>query len=248
MMRGLTGLIAVLAVLTAAGPAGAAGCHAPADELHYRVLWGDDDVGSHDMTFTRDGDTLRVRIRTRIDADLMLVNVLDLKHDGEEIWRDGRFESYRGQTVSNDNVFDVSVAREDDGYRLDRNGLVSHIPANSIPGSLWCESIIGPPGEAFVIDYLKGRLRHVRIEAPAPSDIESGGRALPTTRHQIVDGYDSEIWFDEAAIGLRARFPAKMGPMVILDLAGPGRTGARQGSRNSGQPVDPAGGAVKNER
>ncbi len=248
MIRILTGLFASLSVLAAAAPVGAVGCDAPAGELHYRVLWGDDDVGSHDMTFTRDGDALRVRIRTRIDANLMLVNVLDLKHDGEETWRNGQFESYRGQTVSNDDVFDVSVEPEGDGYRLDRNGLVSHIPANSIPGSLWCESIIGPPGEAFIIDYLKGRLRHVRIEATAASDIESGGRALPATRHQIIDGYDSEIWFDESAIGLRARFPAKMGPMVVLDLDRPGQTAARQGSRNSGLPVDPAGGSVKNER
>lgn len=248
MIRVLTGLFAFLAVLATTAPVGAAGCDAPAGELHYRVLWGDDDVGSHDMTFTRDDDALRVRIRTRIDANLMLVNVLDLKHDGEEIWRDGRFESYRGQTVSNDDVFDVSVEPEGDGYRLDRNGLVSHIPASSIPGSLWCESIIGPPGEAFVIDYLKGRLRHVRIEPPAASDIESGGRALPATRHRIVDGYDSEIWFDDAAIGLRARFPAKMGPMVVLDLERPGQAASRLSGGNSGQPVDPTGAAVKNER
>lgn len=244
MSRLLTGPFALVAALAAATPAGAAGCDAPAGDLRYRVLWGDDDVGSHEMSFARDGDALHVRIRTRIDADLMLVDVLDLNHDGEEVWRDGRFESYRGRTVSNDDVYEVTVEPEGDGYRLDRNGLVSHIPANSIPGSLWCEAIIGPPGEAFVIDFLKGRLRHVRIESPAPSDIEAGDRTVGAMRHRIVDGYDSEIWFDDSAVGLRARFPAKMGPMVVLDLERP----ARQSDGNAGRPVDPAGASVKNER
>ena len=198
--------------------AAAAVCEPPAETLRYRVVWGGDEIGRHELSFVREGNALLVRSRTEIDADMMFMDLLDLSHEGEEVWRDGRMERYRGRTIDNDEVFDVTVEPEGDGYRLTRNGRASHIPSRSIPGSLWCESTIGPPGEAVVIDLVKGRLRQVRIDPTSPSVVDRNGRRIPARRHQIVGGYDREVWFAETGVGLRARFPAKMGPSVVLEL------------------------------
>ncbi|MBT5413027.1 MAG: hypothetical protein HOK81_00355 [Rhodospirillaceae bacterium] len=248
MARGVTvKLVAIFcaAALMAVGvPAAAAtDCEAPADVLRYRVLWGGDEVGSHELSFSREGDALRVRSRTDIDADMLLMDVLDLIHRGEEVWRANRMESYRGRTVDNGEVFEVSVEPEADGYRLTRNGRASHIPTSAIPGSLWCETIIGPPGEGLVVDLVKGRLRQVRIGAPESFTLVREGRNLPGKRFRISGGYDRELWFDESGIGLRARFPAKMGPDVVLELQTP-----RRGSVVLPGSVDPMDAEVKDER
>ena len=200
----------------AASPAFAA-CDHPDGTVAYTVRWGDDRIGKDEIEFRHEENRLIVRTRMQVQASMLFVTVLRMTHESEEVWIDGRFHSFKGRTVDNDDVYEVSIEAADDGFKVVRNGEVTHVPAGFLPGWPRCAEIMEPTGSRVMVDMLKGKTGTVEVRGPKADTVVARGQPVIARHYAMTGGELSrEAWFDMDGRFLRARAPAKMGPSITI--------------------------------
>ncbi len=209
---------AALTLLALGATSAEAACTAPAKRLDYAVRWAGDVIGTQSLQFTEDGDTLIVRVTSEVRARLLFMTLIDLKPESEERWVQGRLRSFKGRTVDNGDVTDVRIETDGDALKVVRNGEAARVPADAVVGSLWCAETLAKPGTAAFIDTVKGRTGAVTISPAREETIAVKGTDVRTRRVEITGVQEREVWHDERGIGVRARFPAKLGPKVSVEL------------------------------
>lgn len=215
MMR-RSALLAALLTLVAV-PAWAA-CDAPDGKIAYAVRWGDDRIGTDEVEFLHDGDRLLVRTRMEVKASMLFVTVLRMKHESEEVWVDGRLRSFRGRTVDNGDVFEVTIEPAPDGFKVTRNGESRIVPAGFLPGSPWCTEVLSPLGSRTLVDLLKGKVGTVDLVRRPDEILTIAGQTIAAQHYDMAGELQRESWFDAQGRFLRARVPAKLGPKVTIGL------------------------------
>ncbi|MBM3540970.1 MAG: hypothetical protein FJX51_02885 [Alphaproteobacteria bacterium] len=209
---------AALALLALGSGAAEAACTAPAKRLDYAVRWAGDVIGAQSLQFAQDGDALVVRVTSEVRARLLFMTLIDLKHESEERWVQGRLRSFKGRTVDNGDVTEVRIEAEGDALKVVRNGEATRVAADAVVGSLWCAETLAKPGAATFIDTVKGRTGAVTLSPAREETIAAGGSDIRARRVEITGVQEREVWHDERGIGVRARFPAKLGPKVSVEL------------------------------
>ncbi len=207
---------AALAFPTAAPATGP--CHPPAPELEYTVLLGGSPIGYQRMAFHGDGARLVVRTEVEISASFLFVPLIDLTHQSEEVWIDGRFHTFDGRTVDNGRETLVSVSAGAEGLTAYRNGEATPLPATFLPGGLWCRESLEVDGPVLLFDTVKGRTGTVEIHDAGEDDVEVRGAHSRATRYELTGAFEREVWFAPDGTGLRARTPSKLGPGITLEL------------------------------
>lgn len=206
----LFGAAVALALFT-----GLAGGSAPAAEavrgaalgqtVEYHIMHSKyDEIGSHALTFSRDGDDLVVDVATRIKVRILFVTVHSESADRRETWRDGRMVAYRSHTDENGKLFDVTAREESGGLIIE--GPEGRILADGpvFPTNPWNPDIVSGTVE---MDTKTGGLLKVAVVADGEETVEIAGRALPAAKYRITGELERELWFDAAGNLLRFRFP-----------------------------------------
>jgi hypothetical protein len=215
-MRNAVGTLFVLLASLASAPAHAA-CEQTDGKMTYTVRWGDDAIGKDEIEFRREDNRLIVHTHMQVRATMLMVTVLRLTHDSDEIWVDGKFQSFKGKTVDNGDVFEVSIEPEGDGFRVTRNGETTRVPTGFLPGWPRCVDTMDPTGPRIMVDMLKGRTGTVDVRGPKPDSIMVDGRSVPARYYDMTGGeLAREAWFDADGKFLRARAPAKLGPKITI--------------------------------
>ncbi|MFN0044125.1 MAG: DUF6134 family protein [Alphaproteobacteria bacterium] len=205
--------------LVALAPTAArAGCTAPAERLDYVISWAGGAIGHQQIVFEGAGDRLSVRTKMRVHASLLFVSLIDLAHDSEEIWVGGRLHSYRGRTVDNEAVTDIAIRPDGEGLLVTRNAEATRVPSDALPGSLWCAQTLAKAGPNVLIDLVKGRTGQVAVSAPREEVVSVRGAEVRVRKVEIQGFFEREVWHDSNGVGVRARFPAKLGPKVVVEL------------------------------
>ena len=212
-------IAAIAWCLVALAPIAAhAACTAPAERLDYVISWAGGTIGHQQIVFERAGDKLSVRTKMRVHASLLFVTLIDLAHDSEEIWFGGRFRSYQGRTVDNEAVTDITVHPDGEGLLVTRNAEATRVPSDALPGSLWCAETLAKAGPNVLIDLVKGRTGQVTVSAPREEAVGVRGAEVRARKVEIQGFFEREVWHDLNGVGVRARFPAKLGPKVVVEL------------------------------
>lgn len=215
-MRKALGVLLVLLLPLAASPASAL-CDRPDGKVVYTVRWGDDRIGRDEIEFRNEENRLIVRTRMQVKASMMFVTVLRLTHESEEVWAGGRLVSFKGRTVDNDDVYEVAIEPDNDGFKVVRNGEATHVPAGFLPGWPRCSAMMEPTGPRIMVDMLKGRTGTVDVRGPKTDTIMTGGQSVLARYYDMEGGeLEREAWFDADGRFLRARAPAKLGPSITI--------------------------------
>jgi hypothetical protein len=210
--------VALAAFLLLSAGAAEAACVAPAKRLDYTVRWAGDAIGKQSINFAEDGEALVVRVTTEVRASLLFMTLIDLKHESEERWVGGRLVAFKGRTVDNDDVTTVAIESDADAFKLTRNGETVRVPLDAVIGSLWCADAVAKSGSATYIDTVKGRNGPITLSPAREERFTVMGAEMRAKRVEITGVQEREIWHDERGIGVRARFPAKFGPKVSIEL------------------------------
>lgn len=207
------------AALAIPAPAAATGrCHPPAPELNYTVLWSGSPIGYQRIAFEGDGERFMVRTEVEISASFLFVPLIDLTHQSEEVWIDGRFRGFTGRTVDNGRETLVSVSAGTNGLTAYRNGEATLLPATFLPGSLWCRASLDVQGPVLLLDTVKGRTGVVEVHDAGQDELEVRGARTRATHYEVTGAFEREVWFGTNGTGLRASLPAKVGPRITLEL------------------------------
>ena len=205
----LLGLAAALAVSMglAAGAAQAAETvrGAAAGKVEYRIDHSKyDEIGSHVVTFSREGEDLVVDVAIDIKVKILFFTGHSVVSERRETWRGGRMVAYKAHTDENSELFDVTARAE--GGKLVIEGPEGRAEADGavFPTHPWNPEIVKG---AVQMDTKTGKLLNVTV-APAGSEaIEVAGKAVETSKYTVTGDLERELWFDAKGNWIQLRFP-----------------------------------------
>lgn len=199
-----TSIFAVLALSAQIFAAASAHAAVPKNgHLDFTVLRNGEKIGRHDMSFSVDGDALKVDIKTDIAVKVLFVTAYRFEHEGHEIWQNGRLVRLWSQTNDDGKhhtldatATDVALAVVGDGNRTDA-------PVGIIPASLWNEGILSG---GTVLNTLDGQPMAVQIQNMGQEAVDVRGKSTPANHFVVTGGLERELWFDAQNVLVKVRF------------------------------------------
>ena len=177
-------LAVALAMFTglAAGSANAAETVRGASDgkVEYRIVHSKyDEIGSHSVSFSRNGGDLVVDVAINIEVKFLFIAVHSLVAERRETWRDGRFVGYKSHTDENSDLFDVSARAEGDKLIIEGpDGKVEEIDLTD--QDIGWSKISSENGNELVM-ALAGKSASCSWTS-RPTPIRAGGSWRPTAR------------------------------------------------------------------
>ncbi len=198
MTHALRAALAAAFLLAAGSAADAAGPRT----LTYRILMGDDPIGTETVKLDPQGDVTRVAVTATTRVKVLFIN-FRYDHQREEVWKGGTLDQMRAKTDDDGTPHSMEMARRGAGYALTVDGKAGEVPANALPLTLWTPEVLKRPTLLSVID---GKPYNVRVESLGAETLDIGGRAIKATHHRISGDVERDLWFDADGTLLKTRF------------------------------------------
>lgn len=167
--------LALLLALAATVPATAAAqlqmAALPLDPMQFKVTRNGEPLGTHRVSFSREGDSLIVDIAIRFEVRLAFITVFRYQHDAREVWRDGRLVAFDSLTDDDGDRFQVAARATPEGLRVAGTGGEYLAPTGTVPSSYWHYGMIR---HTRVLDSQSGRMIDL-VATPAGAREETVG-------------------------------------------------------------------------
>ncbi|NUB25931.1 DUF6134 family protein [Azospirillum brasilense] len=195
---------ALRAALTAAGLLLSAATAQAAEPrtLNYRILMGDDPVGSETVRLEHQSDVTKVAVTASTRVKVLFIN-FRYDHKREEVWKGGMLDSMSAQTDDDGTPHAIRMMRSGSGYAVTVDGKAGQAGADTLPLTLWTPEVLKRPTLLSVID---GKPYSVRTDLVGTETLTVGGRAVPAQHHRISGDVERDLWFDAQGTLLKTRF------------------------------------------
>lgn len=221
--------ILVTAMLALPGPVAATG--GSADELLFRVMLDDKDIGVHRFSVEPHDDGERVDIQADFDVTFFAIPVYSYDHRNREVWRDGCLA--RIESTTDDNGDEFRVDGEDLGDRFvvaTQSGKVEFDAECVMSFAYWNRDFLtqgrllnAQTGEYLPISLDDLGTRQLRL---GESSVTAQGYRLSNRAEEI----DIDVWY-ETGTGRWLSLESRVGgerTLRYLPLAGAAAERARQ--------------------
>ena len=88
------------------------------EEMRFRVLLDNKDIGYHTFTIARQGDAKVVNIKAEFDVRLFFIRAYNYLHENVETWQDGCLRRIESLTNDNGHRFEVNGEKKNDSFEL----------------------------------------------------------------------------------------------------------------------------------
>lgn len=170
--------------------------------LSYRILMGDDLIGSEEVKLEPQGDRRKVTVTATTRVKVLFIN-FRYDHRREELWKGATLESMRATTDDDGTPHTLELDRKGGGYTLTADGKPVELPITALPLTMWTPEVLKRPLLLSVID---GARYNVAARALGMETIEAGGRKIEAQHHRIEGDVERDLWFAADGTLLKTRF------------------------------------------
>lgn len=163
--------------------------------LRFRTMYHDAQVGSHRITFRSDGDRLTVATHIDITIKVLFFTAFRYLHDAVEVWQFGRLLSVVSTTEDNGLRLKVSGYATNDGFRIIGADGPYLAPAHLLTSnSLWNPRLMR---EGRVIDVQHGGEIGLVVKPFGEEIVETPQGPVLARRYQIITPNNAgSLFFD----------------------------------------------------
>jgi len=209
-VRLAAGLLAMLAVSSL--PASAAEIAGiPANNvLHFSVMRDGDQIGTHDVMFSNEGDNLSVDISTDVHVKMPLLGITlyEFTHEGHERWHDGVLESLSSQTNDDGESKTLNVVKAGEVLQIESNTAAHQSRPGIMPASLWNPDVVG---QGVLLNTLDGSEMTVTIDQLGSESIEAGGTTVEANHLRISGDLERDVWYTSGGVLVGVQFKGEDG-------------------------------------
>ncbi len=167
------------------------------DELLFRVMLDDKDIGVHRFAVTRQSDRELVHIVADFDVTFFAIPVYSYDHSNREVWRDGCLERIESKTDDNGDEFRVEgedlgdrfvVATKNDRVELGVDCVMSF--------AYWNPDFLA---QSRLLNAQTGDYLPVTIEALGTESLRLGEASVTARRYRLLnrdEEIDISVWYD----------------------------------------------------
>jgi len=192
-----------LVVWLVAWPAAAQQTPAP---LVFTVMQNGSPMGTHRVSFARDGDTLTVDTAIRFEVKLAFITVFRYQHDAREVWQGGRLIAFDSLTDDDGDRFQVAARAAPEGLRVAGSGGSYTVPASTVPSSYWH---IGMTKHARVLDSQSGRMIDLVATPAGTGTVPVAGQPVPARLFRLTGEITGELAYGPDDEWVKLRFTTR---------------------------------------
>lgn len=181
------------------------------EKIVFDVIRKDDKVGTHEVTFTRDGDDIIATSRFEVSIKVLIVPVYSYLYTSTERWRNGKLISLSAETNDNGDLSELKVSRANGKLVLTGSGGDLTADGGLYPTTHWNSGVIG---STEVINTITGKINAVTMENRGVKSITTNTGKRPATHFAYQGDLSTEVWYDSAGKWVKMRFPGKDGVMI----------------------------------
>jgi hypothetical protein len=185
-------LIALGAIL---GQPAAAQQVPPEGTVEFAIMRNGDQIGTHRLTFRREGDRLLVDLAVNVQVRVLGITAYRFTQTGNEVWRNGRLVALESNGNNDGTAFAVRVREADGGLVAESGGRNVRFPADAIPTDVWNPLQLQ---RSVLLHSLEGTALRATTRDLGERTFTIGGRAV-ATRGTYLDAppdYQRSLWFD----------------------------------------------------
>lgn len=197
-------------------PSGAIENSAPAsNRIAFRVIRDGVEIGSHELTFRRDGERLTVDIAIDLNVTFLGLSLYRYRHRGSETWEGDRLIALQTTTDNNGEAHQVRGRASENGILVAADGQERLFPADAVPSSHWNRSwVAGRP----LINSQNGEPIRFSASGRGLEPVETPSGVVAAQHFTIAGDLRKEIWFDEAGHWVKTSFAAPDGSTISYAL------------------------------
>ncbi len=171
----------------------------------FSVLYKDQRIGAHTVTFATETGQTRVTTEINLVVKALFFTVYAFNHRSEEIWSDERLMSLSSETVEDGETIQVKGAATPKGFRVvSKAGPFIAASGSLTSNSMWTETLVE---QDLVIDAHHGGVIGVSVRKIADEQIAIAGRRIRTTRYRfITPNLAGSIWYDDSSRWVQGEF------------------------------------------
>lgn len=178
----------------------------PHDPLGFTVLRNGDVVGSHTVRFQPAAEGVSVTIDTNVVVKVAMIPVYRFEHHGQELWQRDHLLALTSTTNDDGTRHSLKVSGAGAVLEVDGDGAVSHLPAATLPASLWNRATIS---QRTLLNSLDGHAMTVSITDLGDDTVTVAGQPRLAHHYSMVGDLNRELWYDGAGTLVRLRFKGK---------------------------------------
>ncbi|MFL2771303.1 MAG: DUF6134 family protein [Rhodospirillaceae bacterium] len=170
-------------------------------------------VGSHKVSFGRDGDQLIVESEFKLKVKVFFVTAYKFVFEATGIWQGGALVSIKGNVNDNGKKIKIDAYRDDDG-KFFTTGKKGEFVADSwvYPTTHWN---IGSVDQSAVLNMLTGNLDKVLVRRLGIETIETLTGSLEAEKFEYTgDLRDTNVWYDREGRWVKMVFTTKSGETI----------------------------------
>lgn len=187
-------------------------------KLVFKIMREGTPIGQYAVDIATTGKLTTVDVTTHIKVSVLFLTAYHLSHTGREIWSNGQFVSYKGQTNDNGTQHVVSIRANPDDTTVVANGRHLTAPKGAIPASLWNLKFVN---KSVLIDPDNGRVVPVKVVDMGPETLVVQG-VKETANHYHIHGMKRDVWMMNGE-PVRFQLIGSDNSAVVSELQPPGR-------------------------
>ncbi len=186
-----------------------------ADKLAFRLICHGGPIGTHTMTFHRDGDALTVDIAVDVLVKFGPIPFVRYTHRNQELWRRDRLVGFTSQTYRNGTKMHALAQRTDSGVAVDGSGTSPYIaPDNALATTHWNSRMLRGP----MIGTQDGMLVHPAVSLQPDDKIRlASGEEIPARHYRLSGDLNLELWYDHNDTWASMRFTVDDGSVISYE-------------------------------
>jgi hypothetical protein len=207
-----------LLALPAGFVAGAARAQQPAasppPDRRFRVLVDGTPIGTHAVTFRREGALLLASTRISLAVRIGPITVFRFEQEAEETWSGGTFRRIESRTNDDGTAQWVRAARAGNELLVEGSAGRYTAPTGWLPSTWWNKAVLDSP----MFSAQDGSPHETQVTPGPLEEIPGSGGKLLARRHDVRGTLDLAVWYDRNGTWAGLRF-RRVGAWVTYDPA-----------------------------
>lgn len=189
---------------------------ASVEELNFRVLLDDRQIGFHRFKLADEGEARFVESRAEFDVKFLFITAYRYRHSNREQWSGTCLAALDAETDANGKRVEVSGERTTDSFIVTNGSVVEELPSCVMSFAYWDPRILEQPR---LLNTQTGELVEVTVEGGVSETLSVRGREIAAERYRLLaDELQIDVWYSPDGEWLALESPAKGGRTLRYEL------------------------------
>ncbi len=168
-----------------------------AEELLFRVLLNDKEIGFHSFKIAAEAERQTVDINADFDVTIFAIPVYSYDHSNREIWNKGCLEKIASHTDDNGDEYSVDGQLVGNSFKISTRNYQIELENNCVMTfAYWNKNFLH---HSHLLNSQTGEYLPVEINFKGIEQLQLGSKKVSSQRYNIrndVQGIDITVWYD----------------------------------------------------